>query len=168
MALFVRWRRGKSKTGKSRVEFEDHGGVIWEDERFIIRATLFREEGTNRLCEKTLDLTIERHLSNKESEQMAKIVLDLAEYADEEKQVVDKPLKLWIADGEFASGLLRARLSCRVSRGDSEDDLSSGYEDFEVGKGGAEERERKRKRRRRSNFGGGARPPRRTFTTGMR
>lgn len=34
---------------------------------------------------------------------MGKIVLDLAEYADEDKQVVNKPLKLWIADGEFAS-----------------------------------------------------------------
>ena len=33
MALFVKWKRGKSKTGRSRVEFEDHGGVLWEDEK---------------------------------------------------------------------------------------------------------------------------------------
>eukprot|EP00282_Hemiselmis_andersenii_P039762 CAMPEP_0169433054 /NCGR_PEP_ID=MMETSP1042-20121227/3808_1 /TAXON_ID=464988 /ORGANISM="Hemiselmis andersenii, Strain CCMP1180" /LENGTH=135 /DNA_ID=CAMNT_0009543571 /DNA_START=50 /DNA_END=454 /DNA_ORIENTATION=+ len=124
MAVFVAWKRGKHKGGRTKIEFEEHGGVLWEGQKFVIRATLFREAEGEPFKSKPMDITIERHIRNGKSQTMGSVMVDLAEYADEEKHLVNKKVKLWIPHGEFAAGLLRVTMSCRVSSGDSSGDDS--------------------------------------------
>ena len=141
MPLFIKWVRG-GKSGKTGVEWEENGGVLWEENnRFVVPVTLFFDSQAGAFQSKTLVVSVERHVSNKKSICMGKAEVELMELADEKDPVISKRLKLSLVDGPLAGALLRVVVSSRCtgeSNGSDDDD-----DDFEdpaaAGKSSGEE-----------------------------
>ena len=130
MALYVRWKRGNSskKQGRTTVEWEDNGSVVWDNEKLTLIATLYRDTKRCTFSSKMLSLTVEKYMSSKKGDVMGSVWLDLSQFASEDEPVVSKALKLNLTDGPFNGALLRATLSCRLvdlGGADESDDAQS-------------------------------------------
>ena len=130
MALYVRWKRGNSsrKQGRTTVEWEENGSVVWDNEKLTMIATLYRDTKRGTYASKMLSLTVEKHTATKKGEVMGSVWLDLSQFASEDEPLASKALKRNLIDGPFSGALLRATLSCRlVDQGntDESDDATS-------------------------------------------
>mmetsp|Transcript_38125 Transcript_38125/g.78194 ORF Transcript_38125/g.78194 Transcript_38125/m.78194 type:complete len:567 (+) Transcript_38125:530-2230(+) len=129
MPLFVKYKRGKRREGRTKVEWEEGGEVCWNAEKLSIPATLFYDEssGEKEFETKSVRLTVEKHLRNKKSTEMGYLDIELTRFVHQEEQ---KNIKVALTGGEFSGAILRISI-CAKETGDGNVSDDDGEEDEE-------------------------------------
>jgi hypothetical protein len=98
--IYVRWIKGR-KSGKTKVQWEDNNKITFPEDAGVIsfNLTLFWDEKKKAYEPKPVLLSIERYMRDKKAQRMGAITMDLTEYADVEKPLENKKLRLEIEDG---------------------------------------------------------------------